>query len=338
MTRIFVIAEAGVNHNGSLDMACRLAEKAREAGADAVKFQTFKTDALVTKTVGKTDYQKENLKTDGNQYEMLKALELSESDLEKLRDYCHEIGIQFLSTPFDEGSALFLVERLDMPVIKVPSGEVVNTPFLRKLASYGRPMILSTGMCDLDEIGEAVAVISQANSQQEITLLHCTTSYPCPMVDVNLRAMLTLRETFHLPVGYSDHTMGIEVPVAAAALGAQVIEKHFTLNRSMRGPDHACSLEPDELEAMVTSIRNVEKALGDGVKKPTAAEEKMKQLVRKSVVIKEALEKGSILALEHLDLKRSGGDISPKHISSLIGKTLRKSKQSDEALFWEDLI
>lgn len=338
MKRIFVIAEAGVNHNGSLDLACNLAEKALDAGADAVKFQTFKTEALATKTVDKVDYQKENLKTGGNQYEMLKALELSEDEWKKLALHCRSIGIQFLSTPFDEKSARFLVENLKIAIIKVPSGEITNHPLLKFLASYRLPMILSTGMCDLQEIAEAVTIVSQSRPPEEITLLHCTTNYPCPMEEVNLRAMLTLRETFHLPVGYSDHTMGIEVPIAAAALGVQVIEKHFTLDRSMNGPDHVCSLEPGELKNMINAIRNIEKSLGDGVKKPTAAEEKMKLLVRKSVVVKNAMEKGSMLKPEHLELKRSGGEILPKHISSLVGKTLKKNKQADEALFWEDIV
>lgn len=335
MNRIFIIAEAGVNHNGSLDMAFKLAEVAREAGADAVKFQTFKTEALATKSVDKADYQKENLKAGGNQFEMLRSLELSEDNLKRLAAHCCAIGIQFLSTPFDEESARFLLETLEIPIVKVPSGETVNHPYLKFLSSYHRPMLLSTGMCDMQEVTNAVNVIRE--DCRDLTLLHCTTNYPCPMENVNLRAMLTLKESFGLPVGYSDHTMGIEVSIAAAAMGAQVIEKHFTLDRCMQGPDHACSLQPDELKAMVTSIRNVEKALGDGVKRPTMTEEKIKKLVRKSVVINEAKEKGAVLKREDLGLKRSGGDILPQYIPDLVGRVLKKNKSADTALFWDDL-
>jgi N-acetylneuraminate synthase/N,N'-diacetyllegionaminate synthase len=335
--RTCVIAEAGVNHNGLLANALRLVDVASEAGADAVKFQTFKAESLVTSDAETPDYQKKVPGGGERQWEILKALELSFEDFARLKDYCDKRGIEFLSSPFDAESARFLVEDLGVGRLKIPSGEIVNLPFLAYLAAFGRPMILSTGMSDLAEVERAVGVIRSAAPTAPLTLLHCTTNYPCPFEDVNLTAMVTLKERFGLPVGYSDHTMGIEVAVAAVALGAEVVEKHFTLDRNLPGPDQRCSLEPEELAQMVRSIRNIERALGDGEKKPTAAELQIRERVRRSLVLTRPVAAGATLAPADLIAKRPGGGIPPADLDRVLGRRLRADKGADELLQWADL-
>ncbi len=268
--KIFIIAEAGVNHNGDINLAKKLIDVAKEAGADAVKFQTFKSEKVISKFAQKAEYQKETTGESDTQLDMVKKLELPYKDFKELKKYCDEVEINFMSTPFDLDSIEFLNE-LNIDVFKIPSGEITNLPYLIKIAQTNKPIIMSTGMSTLDEIEAAINILRQ-NGSGEITLLHCTTEYPAPYKDVNLRAMKTLRERFKVNVGYSDHTKGIEIPIAAVAMGAAVIEKHFTLDRNMEGPDHKASLEPDELKAMVQAIRNVESALGDGIKRPTESE------------------------------------------------------------------
>ena len=263
---VYIIAEAGVNHNGSFELACRLADAAKDAGADCVKYQTFKSENLVSKNAQKAEYQKKTT-GDSSQQDMLKKLELSFDSFVKLKEYCDKIGICFLSTPFDFDSIDFL-NSLNMPFWKIPSGEVTNYPYLVALAKTGKPVVMSTGMCEMSEISDAIKVLKD-NGTKDIKLLHCNTEYPTPFEDVNLTAMDTMRKAFNVEVGYSDHTKGIEVPIAAVALGATIIEKHFTLDRNMEGPDHKASLEPDELKAMVQAIRNIEKAIGSGEKRPT---------------------------------------------------------------------
>ena len=280
---VFIIAEAGVNHNGSFSLACRLAEVAKKSGVDCIKFQTFKSKNLVSSNAQKAEYQKAST-GNGSQEEMLQKLELSYSDFVALKDYCDKIGITFLSTPFDFESIAFL-NTIDMPFWKIPSGEVTNLPYLVSIAKTGKPVVMSTGMCDIKEIESAINVL-KANGTRDIKLLHCNTEYPTPYEDVNLNAMKTMRDIFGLEVGYSDHTNGIEVPIAAVALGATVIEKHFTLDKRMEGPDHKASLDPDELVAMVSGIRHIEKALGNEEKQPTQSELKNKAIARKSIVAK----------------------------------------------------
>lgn len=331
MSKIFVIAEAGVNHNGSPEIARKMIDAAAEAGADAVKFQTFKADSLVRKDAQKAAYQLDNA-TDKSesQYEMLKKLELTESVHRELIDYCKIKGIMFLSTPFDTESIHLLVD-CGISVMKVPSGEITNYPYLREIARTGKPVIMSTGMCELQEVREAVQVLKESGSK-EIILLHCNTEYPTPMKDVNLRAMCTLRDELQLPVGYSDHTQGIEVPVAAAALGAVAIEKHFTLDRNMEGPDHKASLEPEELKEMIQAVRNIEAALGDGIKKPSPSELKNRDVARKSIVAKTNIRKGEVFTEENLTAKRPGSGISPMHWNRMIGLTADRDYERDEMI------
>ncbi|MCM1266539.1 MAG: N-acetylneuraminate synthase [Bacteroidales bacterium] len=330
MSKIFVIAEAGVNHNGSLETAKKMIDAAAEAGADAVKFQTFQADHLVRKDARKADYQLENAADkQESQYEMLRKLELTESMHRELAEFCADRGIQFLSTPFDIDSIHFL-ENL-VALWKVPSGEITNYPYLREIGRSGKPVILSTGMCEMQEVKDAVRVL-QENGSREITLLHCNTEYPTPMSDVNLRAMCTLREELGLPVGYSDHTQGIEVPIAAAAMGAVVIEKHFTLDRNMEGPDHKASLEPEELRAMVQAIRNIETAMGDGIKRPSASEIKNRDVARKSIVAQRAIHKGEMFTEENLTTKRPGSGISPMRWNEVIGTAADRDYEEDELI------
>lgn len=312
--RVFVIAEAGVNHNGSLDTAKALIDVAAQAGADAVKFQTFSADALVLQSAEKAEYQKQTSGAAESQYEMLKRLELSRSDHEVLINECKRCGIQFCSTAFDFDSIRFL-DSLDIPFMKVPSGEITNLPYLRMVNACRRPVILSTGMATMDEVDAALEVFTNC----DVTLLHCTTEYPCPYDSVNLRAMLKLKDRFGRPVGYSDHTQGLEVSVAAVALGASVIEKHFTLSRDMEGPDHRASLEPAELKAMVAAIRNVERALGSGNKRPDSVEMKNIAVARKSIVAKRAIRKGEIFSEDNLTTMRPGIGISPMRWDDVIG-------------------
>jgi N,N'-diacetyllegionaminate synthase len=335
MSHVFIIAEAGVNHNGSLDLALRLIDAAKASGADAVKFQTFRAESLATRSAHKAAYQERTTANAESQFEMLRRLELSVADHRKLIEHCKQIGIQFLSSPFDEQSADLLAE-MDLPLYKVPSGEITNLPFLEYIARKGKPIILSTGMSTLGEVEEAIEVLRRAGSDQ-LTLLHCVTEYPAPYEEVNLRAMQTLKTAFRLPVGYSDHTPGIVVAIAAAALGAEVIEKHFTLDRLLPGPDHAASLEPEELREMVSAIRHIEVALGDGIKVPTKSEMPNISVARKSIVSTRALTAGHSLVLSDLTIKRPGNGIAPKLLPALIGRTLSKSVDKDEAIQWESL-
>lgn len=337
MVSTFIIAEAGVNHNGSVDTGTALIDAAAAAGADAVKFQTFTAATLVTQRAERAAYQQRNMGGDEGQYAMLKRLELSHAEFAALNAHADRCGITFLSTPFDDASARFLVEELGMTPIKIPSGEVNNLPFLRYLASFRRPVILSTGMSDIDEVDQALVALREDDAALPVTLLHCTTNYPCPFDEVNLRAMATLRHRFGCPVGYSDHTMGIEVPIAAAAMGATVIEKHFTLDRAAPGPDHRCSLEPDELRRMVAAIRHIETALGDGTKRPTAAETAIRSLVRRSLVARRDLPAGAMLTRADLQSKRPAGGIPPAAIDQIVGRMLCRGVRADAPLMWEDL-
>jgi N,N'-diacetyllegionaminate synthase len=329
---IFIIAEAGVNHNGSLEIAKALIDVAAQSGADAVKFQTFKADKLVSKTAQKASYQKQTTDADESQYAMIKKLELDERVHHQLIDYCAQKNILFLSTPFDHES-IDLLTDLGMEIFKIPSGEITNLPYLRHIGSLQKEVILSTGMATLDEIDAALHVLTTAGTAKErISVLHATTEYPCPMDEVNLRAMQTIRDTFDIRVGYSDHTRGIEVPIAAAAMGAGVIEKHFTLDREMEGPDHKASLEPDELIAMVHAIRNIEKALGDGIKRPSPSELKNIPIARKSIVASRAITKGERLSEENITIKRPGSGISPMRYDEIIGTVASKNYDEDEAI------
>ncbi|TGE33011.1 N-acetylneuraminate synthase [Desulfosporosinus sp. Sb-LF] len=330
MSEIFIIAEAGVNHNGDIKLAKKLIDAAKNAGADAVKFQTFKAECLVSKVAQKADYQKQATKTGESQQEMLKKLELSFSDFKDIKNYCEEKEILFLSTPFDFDSIDFL-ESLGMPIYKVPSGEITNLPYLIKIASTGKPVIMSTGMSDLDEVGLAIKVLRDYGAGK-ITLLHCNTQYPTPFEDANLKAMLTLKERFGFAVGYSDHTLGVEVSLAAIALGAKVIEKHFTLDKSMEGPDHMASLDPQELKVMVTSIRNIEVALGDGIKRVSKSENPNKEVARKSIVAKRGIVKGEIFTEDNLTVKRPGNGISPVKWFEVLGTTAARDFSEDELI------
>lgn len=330
MGHVFIIAEAGDNHNGSLDLAFQLVDKAAEAGADCVKFQTFVTEEVISKRAEKAEYQKESTGADESQYEMVKKLELTFDNFRQLQQYAKEKGLMFLSTPFDIPSVDFL-QSIDVPYFKIPSGEITNLPYLIRIAKTGRDVILSTGMAEMEEIEVAVRLLRE-NGAGEISLLHCNTEYPTPMEDVNLRAMLTLKEKFHVRVGYSDHTKGIEVPIAAVAMGAEIIEKHFTLDHDMEGPDHKASLEPDELEAMVTGIRNIEKALGSGIKTASGSEKKNIDIARKSIVARRKIVKGEILTEDNLAVKRPGNGISPMKWYEILGTEAVRDFEEDEMI------
>lgn len=328
---VFIIAEAGVNHNGSLKWAKEMVIEAREAGADAIKFQTFKSEKLVSTFAEKAAYQIENTgSADESQLEMVKKLELSFDDFRELQAYSKEKGIQFLSTPFDLESIDFL-NQLEMPFWKLPSGEVTNYPYLVKIAQTHKDIVMSTGMCTLDEISEALAVLRE-NGAGKIALLHCNTEYPTPMEDVNLKAMESLRKAFDAPIGYSDHTKGIEVPIAAVAIGAMIIEKHFTLDRNMEGPDHKASLEPSELKVMVQAIRNIEKAIGTGDKKPTPSEIKNMAIARKSIVAGQPIKKGEIFTEKNITTKRPGTGISPMKWRQVLGQKATRDFIEDELI------
>lgn len=331
--RCIVIAEAGVNHNGSLDLARRLVDVAAQADADFVKFQTFRTEALVTRTAQKADYQKRTTGHSESQFEMLKKLELNEDAFRDLAAYAKSKRIGFLSTPFDIESARFLA-TLGVTAFKVSSGDLTNIPFLRELATMGLPIILSSGMATLGEVEEAVEACEKAGAPiDKLTLLHCTTEYPAPAEEINLRAMQTIAAAFPgATFGYSDHSEGIEIPIAAVALGAQVIEKHFTLDRSMEGPDHKASLEPDELTAMVRAIRRVGVALGDGRKRPTASELPNRQIARKSIVAARPIAKGEVFSEQNLSIRRPGNGISPARWDSLIGQPAARDYAQDETI------
>ena len=344
--RVLIIAEAGVNHNGSIEIAKQMVDKAVDAGVDIIKFQTFKSEKLVSKAARQAEYQQRKIGKQGEgQLEMLKKLELSQQDHEELIAYCNKKGIRFFSTAFDMESIDYL-HSLNMGLWKIPSGEITNYPYLRKIASYGEPIILSTGMCELSDIKAAVNVInefwSKANSQQptansqqptaDITILHCNTEYPTPYQDVNLKAMLEIAETFKVKFGYSDHTQGIEVPIAAVALGASVIEKHFTLDKTMEGPDHKASLEPEELKAMVQAIRHIEQALGTGHKTISESERKNIEIARKSIVAACPIKAGELLTEDNLTVKRPGSGISPMRWNEVVGTFAVKDFEEEEPI------
>lgn len=331
MKKVFIIAEAGVNHNGSLELAKRLVDAAADAGADAVKFQTWKTELLMTRQARQADYQAENIGREETQFAMARRLELSYDDFTTLKAYCDEKKIMFLSTPDEEESATFLASL--QRIFKIGSGELDNIPFLRHVAALADRVILSTGMGTLAEVETALETLLGAGMRrEEITLLHVTTDYPTPYADVNLKAMQTLACAFKTEVGYSDHTMGIEIPVAAVAMGATVIEKHFTLDRAMEGPDHKASLEPDELAAMVRAVRHVESALGDGIKRPTAKELDNRKVVRKSIVAKRDIAEGERLSPENLTVKRTGHGIPASRWDDIVGLRAAKAYRKDETI------
>jgi len=330
MNKTIVIAEAGVNHNGSIKTAMELVDKAVLAHADIIKFQTFIAEELTTKNAEKAEYQSKSIGSENTQLEMLKKLELSKDDFVLLKNYCEKMGIEFLSTAFDIKSIDFLV-TLDMNRWKIPSGEITNLPYLIKIANLKQPVILSTGMSTIDEIETAVSVL-QNNGVTDLTVLHCTTEYPTPFEDVNLNAMHTIKEKFGVKIGYSDHTTGIEVPIAAVSLGATVIEKHFTLDRNMEGPDHIASLEPHELKAMIDAIRNIEKALGDGIKQPAESEKKNMAVARKSIVAKVKIKAGEIFTEDNITVKRPGNGLSPMKWYDVIGKIANRDFQEDELI------
>lgn len=334
MSKTLIIAEAGVNHNGSIELAKKLVEKAKEAGVDYIKFQTFKASKLVTKAAKQAEYQQKNIGKEGDsQYQMLKKLELSPEEHEILIDYCHQLGIKFFSTAFDFDSINYL-HSLNLGLWKIPSGEVTNYPFLKRIAAFNEPTILSTGMCDMEDVRAAVeALYKNGLSKENLILLHCNTEYPTPFEDVNLKAMDALRKEFGVEVGYSDHTKGIEVPVAAVALGATVIEKHFTLDRNMEGPDHKASLEPDELKAMVSAIRNIEKAVGgDGTKHVSESEKKNIAIARKSIVAACDIKAGEVLTEQNLTVKRPGNGISPMRWEEVVGTKAKRDFSEDDLI------
>lgn len=326
----FIIAEAGVNHNGNLDIAKKMIDEASKTGVDAIKFQTFKTENLVCKGAKKAEYQKNNTDNKENQFEMLKRLEFSYEDFKELNEYCKLKDIMFLSSPFDLES-IEMLKKLDIEIFKVPSGEIENVPYLREISKCNKKIILSSGMCNLSDIEFAIEILEKEGAK-DISILHCNTEYPTPMEDVNLKAMETIKKAFSYEVGYSDHTEGIEIPIAAVALGAKIIEKHFTLDKSMEGPDHAASLTPKELKDMVCAIRNIEKALGNGRKIPSKSESKNKDIARKSIVSKRPIKKGEIFSLENITTKRPGTGISPKRFDEIIGKEAFKDFNEDEMI------
>jgi N,N'-diacetyllegionaminate synthase len=332
MNHVFIIAEAGVNHNGSIELAKKLVDEAKKVGADAVKFQTFKAEYLVSKFAQKAQYQKETTNKNESQYDMIKKLELSFSDFVKLKEYCEKSRITFLSSAFDLESIDFLIS-IGMEIFKIPSGEITNLPYLEKIGKLSKRVILSTGMASIGEIDAALDVlVKSGTSIDNITVLHCNTEYPTPYSDVNLRAMVTIKNAFNVKVGYSDHTDGIEVPIAAVALGAEVIEKHFTLDKDMEGPDHQASLEPDDLYRMIQAIRNVELALGDGIKRPSESEKKNISITRKSIVAKRSIKKGEVFTCDNLTVKRPGNGISPMRWYEIIGTVAQKEYSADDLI------
>ncbi len=333
-SKVFIIAEAGVNHNGRLYLAYQLIDVAKDAGADAVKFQTFKAESVVSRLADKAEYQKKTTGSDKSQLEMIKKLEISFDDFIKLKKYCDKKGIIFLSTPFDHQSIDFLYDLVD--IYKIPSGEIINYPYLKHIAAKNKPIIMSTGMANLGEVEEAINAIRSVNSNANISILHCTTNYPIPYEEVNLKAMQTLAATFKLPVGYSDHTLGIEVPVAAVAMGAKVIEKHFTLDKNLSGPDHKTSLAPNELKKMVKAIRNIEKALGDGIKKPNKSEIEIMKVARRSLIATRDIRAGEIIKESDIAIKRPGMGILPKFKEIIIGIKLINGIRQDEPFKWEN--
>jgi N-acetylneuraminate synthase len=333
-TPTFIIAEAGVNHNGSIEKAKKLIDAAVEAGVDAVKFQTFNTDKLVTKNAPKANYQNETTDKDESQYNMLKKLELSKKNHNILLEYCSEKNIKFMSTPFSFDT-VDLLEEIGIDIYKIGSSDTNNLPLLKYIASKDKPIILSTGMSNLTEVSEAVDTIKKTGNNN-LVLLHCVSNYPAEYENINLKVMNTMRKAFDLIVGYSDHTLGIEVPIAAVAMGAKVIEKHFTLDKNMEGPDHKASLNPEELKQMVSSIRNIEKSLGDSIKKPTINESDNKNTVRKSLVINRKMNKNEVIKKENIEIKRPGTGIEPKFLDIINGMKLIRDVKEDQILVWED--
>ena len=328
--KTLIIAEAGVNHNGDMSVAYRLVDAAKEAGADYVKFQTFIPQNLVSQNAQKAEYQKKTTDKETSQLQMLEKLALTQDNFTDLQRYCRNIGIGFISTPFDLDSIAFL-DTLDLDFWKLPSGEITNLPYLEKIGQTKRKVVLSTGMCEINEISQAIRVLENAGST-DISLLHCNTEYPTPFEDVNLSAMNEMREVFRRPIGYSDHTIGIEVPIAAVAMGASIIEKHFTLDRNMEGPDHKASLEPEELKQMICAIRNIEKAYGDGHKKRSASETKNVAVARKSIVAKAFIKKGEVFSEDNITTKRPGNGISPMHWHEIIGTCADRDYKPDELI------
>ncbi len=332
MGKTIIIAEAGVNHNGNIELAKKLIDVAAKAGVDYVKFQTFKAELAISKNAIKAEYQKQNTDTEESQFDMIKKLELNKKSHIELIDYCNKRNIKFISSPFDLESIDLLYE-LNVPLYKIPSGEITNYPYLKRIAEKKLPVIMSTGMANMLEIGDALDILLKNGLQKtQITILHANTEYPTPMQDVNLKAMLTIKNEFDVEVGYSDHTNGIEVSIAAAALGAKVIEKHFTLDKTMKGPDHKASLEPKELIAMVKAIRNIEIALGSGVKKPSPSETKNIPIARKSIVAKQNIKKGTIFSEENITVKRPGTGISPMRWNDILGQQANKDFNKDDLI------
>lgn len=333
--KTLIIAEAGVNHNGNFELAKQLVDKAVEGGADIVKFQTCKAENVISRYADKAEYQKVTTGEADSQLEMVRKLMLTYEEYGKLKEYCDEKGIEFLSTAFDLPSVDYL-HSIGMRRWKIPSGEITNLPLLIKIAKLGEPIIMSTGMSELSEVADAIKVLKE-NGAGEITILHCTTEYPAPYEDVNLKAIDTMKETFGLPVGYSDHTKGLEIPVAAVARGACVIEKHFTLDRNMEGPDHKASIEPDELKQMVDMIRHVEVAIGDGIKKVSPSELKNQDIARKSIIAKTAIKAGDVFTEENITTKRPGSGINPMKWFDLLGKTAKHDYQEDYLIEEDEL-
>jgi N-acetylneuraminate synthase/N,N'-diacetyllegionaminate synthase len=328
---VYIIAEAGVNHNGRLDLALQLCDAAKEAGADAVKFQTWKTEKIVTKSAELAEYQHENItEKSQSQFEMLKALELSYESFKQIKDYCDKIGIQFLSTPDEEESLDFLIS-LGLPFIKLGSGDVTNIPYLRLVGNKGVDVILSTGMSYMSDVDIAYRTLLEAGAKS-VAILHCTTNYPCPIEEVNLKAMQSIKNALGCEVGYSDHTEGITVPVAAVALGATIIEKHFTLDKTMEGPDHLASLDPQELKAMVNAIRDVERCLGDGFKQPNESEKKISSVVLKRIVASRPIKAGSVITGNDLMVKRSSSGYSAAKWDMVVNTVAKRDYQEDEPI------
>jgi N,N'-diacetyllegionaminate synthase len=336
--KVYIIAEAGVNHNGNIENALKLIEIAKNAGADVVKFQTFVPELVISRNATKAEYQKTTTGSQESQLDMVRKLYLDIDAHRKLIKHCEKLGIQYLSTPFDLVSIDTLI-NLGVETFKIPSGEVTNIPYLKKIGRLNKRIILSTGMCYLGEIETALNILIKEGSQkQNIAVLHCNTEYPTPMQDVNLLAMKTIRNAFNVEVGYSDHTLGIEVPIAAVAMGATIIEKHFTLDKNMEGPDHQASLDPSELKAMVQAIRNIEKAMGDGIKQPSSSESKNIEIARKSIHITKDLPEGHVITEADLTMKRPGNGMPSNFIDYVIGKTLKRAALEDHKLLWEDLV
>ena len=330
----FIIAEAGINHNGDIEIAKKMIDAAKNAGADAVKFQTFKAENVASKYAEIAEYQREDMRHGEKQLDMIKKFELNYEDFKILKDYCDVKEIMFLSTPHSLDAIDFLESLI--PIYKIGSGDLTNIPFLRKIAGKRKPIILSTGMANLGEIEEAIWAVEEEGNR-DILLLHCISNYPTKIEDVNLRVIQTLNEAFKFPVGLSDHTLSTVIPAVAVALGACIIEKHFTLDKAMEGPDHKSSLEPEELKEMIKNIKEVEKALGNGIKKPTKEEEKIKKIVRKSIVAKVDIPKGSTIEEKMIEIKRPGNGISPKHIDKIIGSRVRVDIHKDEIIKWDEI-